>query len=455
MSSFRHTPLLRASRRAFLKRAGAVSAVVFGAAAFPGLARAATAALPADDLKGFGLDGVTVTLLANAAHGKSWDHISDLFKRQTGGILKVTAVPYTQLAQKQLLDVQSGAHQYDLFQYQTQLLGTLVSSHALLDITDWVAANKRALNIDDLAQSGYKAGGFYKGRLYGLTTTGAPNLLFYNKEILGQFNLKPPQTWEEFRAVAEEVTAKGNGKFYGSGLQAEKDATTLLMTYGGRLSGFGGRYLDESGKPVINSAEAVAALEEFKKELPSALPDPFQTAWQQATSSFLQGELALADSWSDIANLGSDPTQSSIVGKYGAVPLPTGGANRAVRPVFVNSQGFGISAASKNAKAAAAWLQWISQLDVNLAVAVTPGGNWPVLYKSVVISDVYRKLNPFVDVIVKQFDGDALYWPNGLNSVKVAQDLADQVSAALSGSTSSKAALDAAQQSWEAKLERV
>lgn len=440
------------SRRRFLQ-ATAVSTLA-GTAFAPAIARAATTpALPAGDAGKQDFQGVTLTLLANAAHGKSWDHIADLFKTQTGGTLKVTAVPYTQLAQKQLLDVQSGAHQYDLFQYQTQLLGTLVSSGALYDITDWAAANKPALNVEDLAQSGYVAGGLYKGKLYGLTTVGAPNLLFYNKEILEGFNLKPPRTWEEFRAVAEEVTGKGNGKVFGSALQAQKDATTLLMTYGGRLSGFGGRYLDAAGKPVINSPEAVAALTEFKRQLASAMPDPLQTAWQQATSSFLQGKLALADSWSDITSLGNDPTQSSIVGKYGALPLPSGGSGGAVRPVFVNSEAFGISAASKLAQAAAAWLRWVSQHDVNTAIATTPGGNWPVLYKSVLASEAYRKVNPFADVVARQYEGDALYWPSGVNSVKVAQDLADQVSAVLAGAQEPKAALDIAQRSWEAKLQ--
>jgi multiple sugar transport system substrate-binding protein len=442
------------TRRALFKRSAALAALAAGAGLIAGNRPAFAEALPPDDLTHFDLEGKTVTLLANAAHGKSWSHISDLFKKQTGGILKVTAVPYTQLAQKQLLDVESGANQYDLFQYQTQLLGTLVSSGALLDITQWVGANENALNIQDLAQSGYRAGGFYKGRLYGLTNVGVPNLLFYNNEILGQFNLKPPTTWEEFRAVAEEVTAKGQGKIWGSALQAQKDATTLLMTYGGRLSGFGGSYFDAGGKPIINSPEAVAALTELKKELPSAMPDPLLTGWQQATSSFLQGKLALADSWGDITALGNDPTQSDIVGKYGAAALPPGGGNtHPVFPVFVNSEALGISSASQNAKTAAAWLQWISRTDVNVQIATTPGGNWPSLYKSVLTSDRYRKINPFADIIVKQFDGNALYWPSGVNAIEVAQALADQVSDVLAGGQQPQAALDRAQQSWLSNLQ--
>jgi ABC-type glycerol-3-phosphate transport system substrate-binding protein len=438
-------------RRRFLRGASILSASAIASGLGLRTARAAT--LPAEDYKSLNLEGVRLTLLANAAHGKSWSYISALFKKQTGGTLDVTAVPYTQLAQKQLLDVESGAHQYDLFQYQTQLLGTLVSSGALVDLTDWAKLNHQALNIDDLAQSGYRAGGFYKGRLYGLTTVGAPNLLFYNKEILDRYGLAPPTTWEAFRAVSEEVTAKGQGKIFGSAIQAQKDDTTLLMTYGGRLSGFGGSYLDASGHPVINSPEAVAALIELKKQLPSALPDPLLTAWQQATTAFLQGKVALADSWSDITQLGDDPTQSEIVGKYGALPLPTGGSNSHAAPVFVNSEAFGISSATSKTREAAAWLQWVSRHDVNLTIALTPGGNWPVLYKSVLQEPAYRKVNRFTDQLLKQYEGPALYWPSGVNSGEVAQDLADQISSVLAGGQDAKSALDNAQQSWESQLQ--
>ena len=449
MTSFRDL-----SRRQFLKQTGLLSSAAAGASFLPSLSRAApAAAIPGKEVTTLDLEGVTLTLLANAAHGKSWEHISELFKKQTGGTLKVTAVPYTQLAQKQLLDVQSGAHQYDLFQYQHQTLGTLVSANALADLTQWIEANPK-LNLADLPKSLYDSGSLFKGKRYGLPLVAVPDLLFYNKEILDQYSLKPPTTWEEFRAVSESVTAKGGGKYYGAALQVQKDPTTILMTYGNRLAGFGGDYFDASGNPLINSPEAVAALEEFKKQLPSALPDPFQTAWQQATSAFLQGKTALHDSWGDIAYVGNDPTQSSIVGKYGTLSLPTGGTNKVTKPVWVNPEAFAISASSKKQDKAVQFLKWVLQPEVNTAITTTPNGNWPVVLRTVLNTPEYRKVNPFADAVIEQFDKPALVWPTGVNAVKAAQDLGDQVSAALSGSTPIKEALDRAQKSWETKLER-
>jgi multiple sugar transport system substrate-binding protein len=452
MTSSDKNSTVNAARRRFLQHAGAFSAAVAGGGFLSSQGRAAVAStLPAKEVTGFDLEGVTLTLLANAAHGKSWEHISELFKKQTGGTLKTTAVPYTQLAQKQLLDVQSGAHQYDLFQYQHQTLGTLVSANALADLTAWIEANPK-LNLGDLPKSLYDSGSLFNGKRYGLPLVAVPDLLFYNKEILDKYALKPPTTWEEFRHISEEVTGKGGGKYYGAALQAQKDPTTILMTYGNRLAGFGGDYFDGAGNPVLNSSQAIAALEEFKKQLPSALPDPAQTAWQQATSAFLQGKTALHDSWGDVAYVGNDPTQSSIVGKYGTLSLPTGGANKVTKPVWVNPEAFAVSASSKKQDKAAQFLKWVLQPEVNTAITATPGGNWPVVQRTVLASSEYRKVNPFADQVLEQFDGPALVWPTGVNAVKAAQDLADQVSAALTGLTPVKEALDKAQKSWETEL---
>jgi ABC-type glycerol-3-phosphate transport system substrate-binding protein len=90
---------------------------------------------------------------------------------------------------------------------------------------------------------------------------------------------------------------------------------------------------------------------------------------------------------------------------------------------------------------------------VNLTIALTPGGNWPVLYKSVLQEPAYRKVNRFTDQLLKQYEGPALYWPSGVNSGEVAQDLADQISSVLAGGQDAKSALDNAQQSWESQLQ--
>jgi hypothetical protein len=76
-------------RRSLLKGASILSASALGSGFTlgTGLRPAAAAPLPAEDYKSLDLEGAKLTLLANAAHGKSWSYISALFNKQTGGLM--------------------------------------------------------------------------------------------------------------------------------------------------------------------------------------------------------------------------------------------------------------------------------------------------------------------------------------------------------------------------------
>ncbi len=56
----------------------------------------------------------------------------------------------------------------------------------------------------------------------------------------------------------------------------------LGCTFADRLVGFGGRFLDDAGKPALTSPEAIAAAEALFAVSPDALPTPLQTGFDQA-----------------------------------------------------------------------------------------------------------------------------------------------------------------------------
>jgi raffinose/stachyose/melibiose transport system substrate-binding protein len=50
------------------------------------------------------------------------------------------------------------------------------------------------------------AGATFDGKLYGVPTSGVqPEVFFYNKDIFKQYNLNPPQTWNEFLSVVNTL----------------------------------------------------------------------------------------------------------------------------------------------------------------------------------------------------------------------------------------------------------
>jgi hypothetical protein len=62
----------RITRRALFKRSAALATLTAGSGLMSHISAASADELPPDDLTKVDLEGKTITLLANAAHGKSW-----------------------------------------------------------------------------------------------------------------------------------------------------------------------------------------------------------------------------------------------------------------------------------------------------------------------------------------------------------------------------------------------
>ncbi|GIV84198.1 MAG: hypothetical protein KatS3mg052_1205 [Candidatus Roseilinea sp.] len=75
------------------------------------------------------------------------------FEEETGARVQVLVVPYANVTEKAILDVTSGAGEYDVIEIWYPMLGKLVESGVLEDLTQWWEENKEALQFDDFVPS--------------------------------------------------------------------------------------------------------------------------------------------------------------------------------------------------------------------------------------------------------------------------------------------------------------
>ncbi|MDX1873049.1 extracellular solute-binding protein [Mycolicibacterium sp. 120266] len=276
--------------------------------------------------------GVTLKLLVNQPHVTSFrDVLAPAWQRETGGTLEVTAAPYDQLTSKQILDVQSGTGEFDVFDYFYFGLGDLVDAGALVDLTDWVDTNKAAIGVDGYLKSVYDPYTLLGGKRYGLPYDGDVHILFYNAELLERYKVEPPKTWDEYDAIAAKITRDSHGAAYGAIVSGQQVPMILGCSYINRLTGYGGELVDSAGKPALTSDASIAALRHLVEVAPVALPTPLQVGFDQANTAFLTGQGALLDTWTDMALRAEDPSASKIAGRWGAVSLPVGGTNTTPR----------------------------------------------------------------------------------------------------------------------------
>lgn len=395
--------------------------------------------------------GVTLKLLVNQPHVTSFrDVLAPAWQRETGGALEVTAAPYDQLTSKQILDVQSGTGEFDVFDYFYFGLGDLVDAGALVDLTDWIDTNKAAIGVDGYLKSIYDPYTLLGGKRYGLPYDGDVHILFYNAELLERYKVEPPKTWDEYDTIAAKITRDSRGAAYGAIVSGQQVPMILGCSYINRLTGYGGELVDSAGKPALTSDASIAALRHLVDVAPVALPTPLQVGFDQANTAFLTGQGALLDTWTDMALRAEDPSASKIAGRWGAVSLPVGGTNTTPRTALDAGFGLGISTASKHQDAAAAFLNWATATPQNLKVSSTAGAGIDPVRGDVLNSDGYAKVvTKAIAPIREGLNGDPLVWPKEKGAPKLLQDLVDQLALAIAGTQTVEQSLENAQKSWE------
>lgn len=396
-------------------------------------------------------EGTTLKLLVNQPHVTSFrDVLAPAWNAETGGTLEVTAAPYDQLTSKQILDVQSGTGEFDVFDYFYFGLGDLVDAGALVDLTEWIDTNRSGIGVDGYLTSIYDPYTLLGDKRYGLPYDGDVHILFYNAELFDRYKVEPPTTWDEYDEVAAKITTDARGAAYGAIVSGQQVPMILGCSYINRLTGYGGNLIDAAGKPALTSDASRAALQHLVDVAPVALPTPLQVGFDQANQAFLSGQGALLDTWTDMALRAEDPTASTIAGRWGAVSLPVGGDNKTPRTALDAGFGLGISTASQNKDAAAAFLNWATATPQNLAVSSTAGAGIDPVRGDVLNSDGYAKVvTAAIDPIRQGLDGDPLVWPKQAGAPKLLQDLVDQLALAIAGTQTVDQSLENAQKSWE------
>ncbi|MGC5343029.1 extracellular solute-binding protein [Streptomyces sp. DT171] len=152
---------------------------------------------------------------------------------------------------------------------------------------------------------------------YGLPFVASTRLLFYNKALFEQADLKAPQTWKDIRDDAKALKSRGVKFPFALPLGDEESQAETMMWL---LSG-GGAYTDDVGSYDVDSPENVQTFTWLKDKLVGAgltgpvAPGKFDRA--KAFAAFTDG---------DVGMLNGHPTlmrEAERKGvKVGMVPLP-------------------------------------------------------------------------------------------------------------------------------------
>jgi trehalose/maltose transport system substrate-binding protein len=287
------------------------------------LRSAATAAM----LAAFGAPVMADELFyVSGAVGNAVENFKTLVKpweEATGHTVTIVPMPASTTDQfgQYRLWLAAGASDIDL--YQTDVIWAPQLANHFVDLTE-VAADLAPTHFPSIIESQT-----VNGKLVALPIfTDAP-ALYYRADLLEKYGKKPPKTWADLTATAQEIQdgerAAGNADMWGFVWQGNAyegltcNALEWVKSFGG------GQIVEADGTISINNPDAVEALETVRGWVGTISPggvlayqeEEARGVWQTGNAVFMRN-------WPYAYGLGNGD-DSAVKGLFGVTTLPVGG----------------------------------------------------------------------------------------------------------------------------------
>jgi multiple sugar transport system substrate-binding protein len=278
----------------------------------------------------------------------------------------------------------------------------------------------------------------YDQKYYGVPWGVDTKFFYSNTELMAKAGVTAAQleTWDGVLAAAKAIKSKAGVRYplVWSWSQAE----ALMCDFAQLVGAFGGQFLDDAGKLVINQGGAVKALEWMRKTITDGLTNPASTTFLEADveKTLNNGQAAFGLNWTYFYGVSNDPKASKVVGKINVGQTPAGPSGK--RPGVNGSMALSITKGSKNQDAAWTFIEYLASEPVLNKYAKSALPIWTASYDK---PDVVKTAPKTFAAAGKQLT-DLIVRPQVVNYNGVSQLIQVELQNALLGKKSAQKALD-------------
>jgi multiple sugar transport system substrate-binding protein len=164
--------------------------------------------------------------------------------------------------------------------------------------------------------------GEYRGKLYAVPGSSNGGLLFYRTDLLKKAGVtQPPTTWAEMTADCAKVKKLPEAKNMSCYAGQFQKYEGLTVNFAEAVNSAGGRIVDASGKPDVDTPQARKGLDflvhSFKdKTIPK---EAITYQEEDGRQAFQAGKLIFLNNWPYVYSLAQ---KSPVKGKFAVAPLP-------------------------------------------------------------------------------------------------------------------------------------
>lgn len=293
-----------------------------------------------------------VVTYVSGAPAKDIQVLKDIVKpweEATGHRLEFTAMPASTTDSFGQYRLWLAAGNSDIDIYETDVIWAPQLADHFVDLSN-AAADVAGEHFPSIIESQTVDGKLVALPLF----TDAP-ALYYREDLLEKHNAEVPATWEQLTATAQQIQdaerAEGQQDLWGFVWQGNAyegltcDGLEWVKSFGG------GQIIEPDGTISVNNPHAIEALELAKTWIGTISPEGVLAYQEEDSRGVWQtGNAVFMRNWPYAYSLG-DSDDSAVKGKFGVVPLPSGGSNDS-SAATLGGWNLAVSKYSKNTDAA-------------------------------------------------------------------------------------------------------
>lgn len=331
--------------------------------------------------------GVTLTVgLDGGFSARPFYWAVDPIEKKYGIKLKIQEIPRYEVFEKLITEFITGTGAYDIFvAVPLSTTGSFFGGGYAYPLDEFIEKWDPAW--DDIIPTIRELFLKWGGKIYALPYDGDAHILYYRKDLFNDptekanfktkhgYELRPPQTWDEYLDIAKFFTRKKGQVLAGEVLKDDfyGDSEALGKGEGyawslDRFISYGTSYFDEEMNPTLDTEAGVKALQNIVESTKFAPPGVLHFNYTEQKDVYLQGKVAMVMQWTDIGILAENPELSTIVGKsgYGMMPGVIENGKVVHRCLLPGGRLMAIASTCKHPEAAYRVLQYISSPEVSL-----------------------------------------------------------------------------------------
>ncbi|MEA3334985.1 MAG: extracellular solute-binding protein [Chloroflexota bacterium] len=304
---------------------------------------------------------------------------ADLYEEETGIKVNVVQEPWPSFYDLFAAEVAAGGDTWDMVVGDSQWIGQMTSEGHYMDLTDFLNETGLADSVVPATLTYYGEYPAGSGSYWAYPTEGDADGWGYRKDLFEDpdemaafeaeygYPLDVPETYEQFMDIAKFFTRPSEG-LYGVGIYTKKAYDAITMGVENTMFPWGADWKDENNNVlgVVNSPEAVAALEYYKELYDCCqgpgLSDAFFT---EVNDAMINGSIAMAMNYfaffPALVNSGTNPDYYDKIGFFANPKGPDGHGGAALG-------GQGLSVVShvspERQQAALDFIEWFGQDDI-------------------------------------------------------------------------------------------